>query len=95
MFCVCTYYHYLVFQIICERLSKPNEAIVKEIALLLRDSFFVPVLRSIDAVTQPQVGDLFSSKQPLVSCFKIKIEYSTSKFNSIPVICIRHHEYYI
>jgi hypothetical protein len=55
-----------MLQVICERMKDATKSIREEIEQLLRDAYFVPVLRSVDAVLQPSVGETFSTKMPLV-----------------------------
>ncbi|XP_043516767.1 ankyrin repeat and LEM domain-containing protein 2 isoform X2 [Frieseomelitta varia] len=51
--------------IICSRTHQEDEALKKEIRLLLEDQYYVPVLRSDDNTLQPMIGEPFSPTNPL------------------------------
>ncbi|XP_021926723.1 ankyrin repeat and LEM domain-containing protein 2 [Zootermopsis nevadensis] len=55
-----------VVDVICSRVSSPDESLRQKLSNLLDDMFYVPVLRSEDNSVQPTVGDPFSPACPLV-----------------------------
>lgn len=63
-----------MFQIICDRYDGPDAKIFsEEIAGLLEDNFYVPVLRSEDNCAPPIIGTPFSPTSPPVNILKFII----------------------
>lgn len=61
----------LFFQIICDRCEGTTSAAIKnKIAMLLEETFYVPVLRAEDNCIPPVIGEPFAPTSPPVGIIK-------------------------